>query len=82
MTTIDPIPSDAVYLLTIEQKDTIQGQPYNADQLFNPVADADGNYIISQQEVQGTTNPTYLWVKDLPWIIWNPPPPPPFPPVK
>ena len=37
---------------------------------FNPVKDADGNWIISEEEVEQAVD--YEWVKELPQIEFNP----------
>jgi len=58
-----------VYLLTPEQADSIRGIEFMPDNLFNPIQDADGNWIISQEEVNQTT---IEWVKILPKIEYNP----------
>lgn len=62
-----------VGLLTIEQKDQLIGHHFGDDEKFNPVQDADGNWIISTQEMYGCINPDFLWVKDLPTIEWKKP---------
>lgn len=54
-----------VYLLTNEQKDSLIGQTYHSDSLFNPIQDADNNWIISQEEVEQCDNENFQWVKDL-----------------
>jgi hypothetical protein len=61
-----------VYKLTIEQKDALVGQTYDGEQFINPPQDADGNWYISQEVVNNTTNPELMWVKDLPLIPYNP----------
>ena len=58
-----------VYLLTSEQADSIRGIEFMPDNLFNPIQDADGNWIISQEEINQTT---IEWVKELPKIEYNP----------
>jgi hypothetical protein len=65
-----------VGLLTIEQKDEIAGQPYSADSYFNPIQDADDNWIISTQEIIYCTNEEFMWVKDLELIEYKPKPSP------
>lgn len=67
-----------VGLLTIEQKNEIQGQPYSADSLFNPIQDINDDWVISVQEMEQCDN-EYIWVKDLPLIEYQPKPAPPFP---
>jgi hypothetical protein len=68
-----------VGLLTVEQKDEIVGQLYADDSYFNPIQDADGNWIISTQEMDNCVNQKFIWVKNLPLIEYKPiPPPPPF----
>jgi hypothetical protein len=41
--------------LTLEQKDILVGQIYDDVQFFNPIQDADGNWFISNEEVNGCT---------------------------
>ena len=61
-----------VGLLTIEQKDQIEGQYFAEDQMFNPVQDVDGDWIITTTEMYSCINPDFIWVRDLPLIEWNP----------
>ena len=70
-----------VGLLTIEQKDELIGQWYAPDSYFNPIEDADSNFVISTQEMEYCVNPDFLWVKDLPLIEYKPKPSP-FPPIE
>lgn len=68
-----------VGLLTETQKDELVGQLYAPDSYFNPIEDADNNWVISQEEMDQCVNPDFLWVKNLPLIDYNPKPtPPPF----
>lgn len=71
-----------VGLLTEIQKDELVGQLYTDDSYFNPIQDLNDNWIISVEEMQLCTNELFLWVKDLPLIIYEPKPEPPFPPIK
>ncbi len=73
--------STYVGLLTEVQKDELVGQQYTADSYFNPIQDADDNWVISVEEMEYCTNPTFAWVKDLDLIPYNPKPSPPFPPI-
>ena len=61
-----------VYLLTIQQKDDLVGQWYDSDSYFNPIQDANDDWIISVEEVNQCVNPDFLWVKDLPLIEYIP----------
>jgi hypothetical protein len=54
-----------VGLLTEVQKDELVGQQYTDDSYFNPIQDADDNWIISTEEMNFCTNVEFLWVKDL-----------------
>lgn len=56
--------------LTIEQKNQLVGQKYDGEQYFNPTLDADGNWFISNEEVNGCT--TIAWLLTLPEIDYNP----------
>jgi hypothetical protein len=68
--------NELVALLTETQKNELVGQLYAPDSYFNPIQDADGNWIISTQEQEFCTNPEFLWVKDLPLIPYKPGPEP------
>jgi hypothetical protein len=61
-----------VGLLTIEQKDSLLGQLYATDSYFNPIQDAQDNWVISVEEMNECINPDYLWVKDLQLIEYTP----------
>ena len=61
-----------VGLLTVEQKDEIQGKEYAPDSFFNAIQDASDNWIISQEEMNQCVNPLYIWVKDLLLIPYIP----------
>ena len=61
-----------VALLTSEQRDIIEGMQYKPGVYFNPVRDADGNWIISMEEVNACNVPAFVWVKSLPLIEFKP----------
>ena len=61
-----------VGLLTVEQKDQLIGQLYTSDSYFNPIQDADDNWVVSVEEIQNNTNPDTMWVKDIELIPYNP----------
>jgi hypothetical protein len=68
-----------VGLLTTEQKDSLLIQWYAPDCYFNPIQDINDNWVISVEEMANCTNEEFIWVKDLPLIIYEPKPsPPPF----
>jgi hypothetical protein len=69
-----------VGLLTIEQKDLLVGQEYAPDCFFNPLQDNADNWIISVEEMANNINPNYMWVQDLPLILYVPKENP-FPPI-
>jgi hypothetical protein len=58
-----------VHLLTTEQADSLNGVEYVPDNYFHPIQDAEGNWIISVEEVNSTT---IDWVKSLPLIEYKP----------
>ena len=60
--------------ITIEQKDLLIGQTWDGVQCFNPTQDADGNWFISVEEVNGCTheNGAFEWIHELPLIPYNP----------
>lgn len=63
-----------VGLLTVEQKDSLILQWYAPDSYFNPIQDINDNWIISVEEMANCTNDEFMWVKDLPLIIYEPKP--------
>jgi hypothetical protein len=68
-----------VGLLTELQKDELIGQVYAPDSYFNPIQDAQDNWVISVEEMEQCVNPDCLWVKNLDLIPYEPKPtPPPF----
>ena len=56
-------------MLTEEQATQLKGVEYTTDMTFNPIQDANGNWIISVEEVSTST---IDWVKELPSIEYNP----------
>lgn len=58
-----------VYQLTPEQAEQLQGTLYAADSYFNPIQDANDNWIISVEEVGQCS---IQWVKQLPAIEYIP----------
>lgn len=58
-----------VYLLTPEQADSLKGVEFMPDNYFNPILDANGNWIITQEEISQTS---IEWVKHLPQIEYEP----------
>jgi hypothetical protein len=69
------------YILTEEQKNSIQGVEYASYECFNCVQDINGvwfNFITNQQILQVESS-QYAWILELPEGEYTPPPPPPFP---
>jgi hypothetical protein len=73
--------STYVGLLTVAQKDELIGQTYAPDSYFNPIQDINDYWVISTEEMLYCVNPDFLWVKELPLIIYEPKPSPPFPTI-
>jgi hypothetical protein len=67
-----------VGLLTESKKDSLVGQLYDEDSYFNPIQDANDDWIISIEEMEFCVNPEFQWVKDLPLIDYKPKPEPPI----
>ena len=59
-----------VGVLTIEQKDSLEGQLVQLDWYFNPVLDCNTDWVISQQEIESSSYPQNDWIKSLPLIDW------------
>jgi len=58
-----------VHLLTEQEAQSLIGVEFISDNYFNPIQDADGNWIISIEEVQQCS---IDWVKLLPLITCKP----------
>ena len=72
------------YIITIEQKEQIQGQYYCEYQFFNCVQDINGEWFLflsdeDKVEIQSTE---WSWILQLTEGEYTPPLPPPFPPKK
>jgi hypothetical protein len=63
-----------VGLLTLTQKDELVGQSYAPDSYFNPIQDLNDNWVISVEEIEQCVNPSFIWVKDLDLIPYEPKP--------
>lgn len=61
-----------VGLLTELQKDELVGQLYASNSYYNPIQDFNDNWVISVEEIEQTIAPEFLWVKDLPLILYTP----------
>jgi len=59
--------------ITTEQKDLLIGQTWDGVQYFNPTQDANGNWFISNEEVNGCTHEGVTeWIHELEEIDHNP----------
>ena len=58
-----------VHQLAEDQVQSLIGVEFISDNYFNPIEDADGNYVISIEEVEQTS---IEWVKSLPLIEYKP----------
>jgi predicted DNA-binding transcriptional regulator len=61
-----------VGLLTELQKDQLVGQLYAPYSYYNPIQDIDNNWVISIEEIEQTTTPEFMWIKELPLILYVP----------
>ena len=61
-----------VYKLTFGQKTSLENVKFFDGMYFNPIQDADGNWIISESEISQCDVPSLSWVKTLDQIDYNP----------
>ena len=61
-----------VVVITETQKELIDGKEYAPDSLFNPILDADNEWVISQEEVEHLSNMDYSWLLNCPTKEHNP----------
>ena len=60
-----------IAILTAEQKDQLIGQTYDGVCFYNPIQDANDNWIISEEEINQST---LEWLKSLPLTEYQPKP--------
>jgi hypothetical protein len=70
-----------VAILTETQNQSLYGQFVQTDWYFYPVQDCNGNWVISQEEIENSIYPQNEWIKSLPLIDYCPKPQPPFPTI-
>jgi hypothetical protein len=58
--------------ITQAQADELKGVQFVPDNYFNPVQDANDNWIISIEEIENNVNPNFEWLKELEMIIFVP----------
>lgn len=58
--------------LTTTQKNKLVGKNYAPDSIFNPIQDINGYWVISLEEVEQCNVETFLWVKNLVTIDYEP----------
>ena len=61
-----------VVKITEEQKDSLIGQIWDGVTFFNPTKDANNNWFVSQEEVNGCNKPEFQWLKSCELIEHNP----------
>lgn len=61
-----------VGLLTEDQRNQLVGQLYDEDSYFNPIQDANDDWVISTEEINFCTNIEFFWVKELSLIEYIP----------
>lgn len=71
--------SELVAILTINQKDSLDGQLVCPDVYFNPTLDVNQNWFISQEEVNTSIYSEHDWIKDLTLSVYAGPYVPPQP---
>jgi hypothetical protein len=58
-----------VGLLTSKQAQSLMGLQYALDSYFNPIQDAEGNCVISLEEIEQSD---IEWIKQIPLIEYKP----------
>lgn len=70
-----------VRLLSKEQAEALRGQIAYGDMPFNPVQDANGAWVLSEEEATRNENEAFAWVSALPQIEYIAPALPPTDPL-
>jgi len=61
-----------VGLLTLEEKEAIEGQRYAKGKYFTPLQDADGNWVLPLEQINKNKNIDFWWVSHLNKIDYKP----------
>lgn len=61
-----------VAVITATKAKALQGKEFAKDSLFNPVLDANGKFVISEEEIVQITDLNFEWLKELPLIEFTP----------
>jgi hypothetical protein len=64
--------SKKVGLLDQEEKEALQGEKYDLNKFFTPEEDADGNWVLSINQIKNNKNINFWWLKYLPLIDYKP----------
>lgn len=69
------------FILTVSQKNQVQGQLYSDSQFFNCVQDINGKWFLflTGGDIVNITDTQWDWILQCPTGEYTPPPPPPFP---
>ena len=71
--------AELVAILTINQKDSLDGQLVCPDVYFNPTLDVNQDWFISQEEINTSIYAEHDWIKDLTLSVYAGPYVPPQP---
>lgn len=61
-----------VVKITEEQKNLLTGQTWDGVQFFNPTLDANNNWFVSKEEVNGCDKPEFQWLRQCELVIHKP----------
>jgi hypothetical protein len=64
-------------ILTTQQAELLRGNTVLPDSYFNPIQDAQDRWTLSAEEIAYCSNPSFLWVKMLEMVPYEPKPSPP-----
>ena len=73
--------NEGQYILTVSQKDQVQGQFYDSSQFFNCVQDMDDKWFLflSPGDITSVKDTEWDWILECPTGPFTPKPSPPFP---
>jgi hypothetical protein len=61
-----------VVKITEQQKDLLIGQTWDGLTFFNPIQDAENQWFVSIEEMNGCDKPEFQWLKSCELIEYNP----------
>ena len=61
-----------VAIITAAQAVALQGKEFATDSIFNPIQDAENNWVVSEEEIAQITNEDFAFLRTLELVDFKP----------